>query len=198
MINVPLYAQRDPQWGNLEIGSSGLLVKDVGCTSVCAAACLGVDPINFISKMNANDGFTPGGLLRWTTCASLFDGTWVNQDWGASPADLNWITNLVVKGFPVIIETRFPGNYNDTERSLSSHMHFLVVVDTDLTIQDPWFGDTVKFADRYGDPARWIYSADCFQKVPGNTDYMGKPQSYWLQVEKDRSDLMKQVGDLTT
>jgi regulator of replication initiation timing len=198
MVNVPLYAQRDPAWGDLELGTSGLLVKDDGCTSVCAASCLGVDPINFISKMNANAGFTPGGLLRWTTAASLFDGQWINQQWGLSPADLNWITNLIAKGYPVILETRFPGNYSDAERNKVDHMHFLVCVDTDLTIQDPWFGDTIKFADRYGDPARWIYSADCFQKLPGSTDYMGHPQEYWLQVEKDRSDLFKQVGDLTT
>jgi hypothetical protein len=198
MINIAHYAQRDPNWGNLELGTSGLLVKDEGCTTVCSAACLSVDPINFVSKMNANSGYTAGGLLRWIVCAGLFDGNWTNADWGVSPADLNWINNLVVKGYPVILETRMPGNYDDKERSLTDHMHFLNCLDTDLTVYDPWFDDVIKFQDRYGDPSRWIYSADCFQKIPGSTDYMGHPQEYWLQVEKDRSDLMQQVGTLTT
>lgn len=213
MISVPIYAQRDGKWGSLTLGSSGLSVASYGCTSVCCAACLGTDPATFIDKMNNNAGYTPGGLLIWQVAANLFNGSVSRQDWSENPSDLDWIKNFLQKGYPVIFETRFPGNYDDNERSKASHMHFVVCVADDFTINDPWFNDQVKFTDRYGDPARWIYSAVCFNKIVGSSqnqvtldgdkfsELVDKSSRYDTFVAggyKSIDDVNKKLSDLTS
>lgn len=65
------YAQTDPQWAGKELGTSGLKVRDFGCTitGVAQAFTLAgysyVTPGYLVDKMNEVGGFTSGGLLIW-------------------------------------------------------------------------------------------------------------------------------------
>lgn len=197
MITIQKYAQHNPRWGGLVLGKSGLTVAGYGCTSCVSASALGVDPINFVSRMNTDGGYTDGGLLRWNVASTLFGGDWERQLFSDKPADLNYIKGLIRQGFPVLLETRFPGNYNDNERHLASHMHWVIALDEELTIYDPWYDRTEPFSTTYGDPVRWIYSAHCFKKkleVPQD-DYIKQLEADRLKFWAERDEARKQVQE---
>jgi hypothetical protein len=65
------------------------------------------------------------------------------------------ITNELSAGRPVIAEVR-----------LNRNQHFVVLTGMDgaggFITNDPWFGDQVNFASRYGDPSTGIVSIRTF------------------------------------
>ncbi len=161
-LKVSIYGQRDSRWAGLQLDSSPYFVGDSGCTSVVSAACIKVTPDAFVARMNANGGYTNGGLLIWQKVADLWNCQHTMRIWSDSPADLEWIKAKIRAGYPVVIETRFPGPYSDLERGNISHQHWLVAVSDDFICNDPWFQDEIFFIARYGDLSRWIYSAHVF------------------------------------
>lgn len=167
-LSVPIYGQRD--YTNLYLGNSGLKVSDYGCTSVCCASALGFKPEDFIGKMNSTNGYTSDGLLIWQKAADTRATSYTGKYWNTIPADLIWIKDQIKAGKPVLLETRFPGNYSDSQRDNISHQHWVICISEDLIVNDPWFKDEVFFQGRYGDPTRWIYSAFVFDyKINQNT-----------------------------
>lgn len=177
-LKVPIFGQRDSRWSGLQLDSSPYHVGDSGCTSVVSSSALGISPDVFVSKMNSTGGYTSGGLLIWAKVVAAFGGTDEARSWGLTPADLDWIKSKIQQGFPVVIETRFPGAYGDSERDNITHQHWLVVVSDDLICNDPWYADETFFQGRYGDPGRWIYSAHCFNKK------IGEPAGDTMTIDK--------------
>jgi len=73
------FLQIDPEWAGAEMGSSGGTLAEYGCTltSVAmAAANLGVDtdPGSLNAALNAVDGYTERGWLRWAAIEQVTGG----------------------------------------------------------------------------------------------------------------------------
>src|SRR5256886_17328542 len=82
--------------------------------------------------------------------------------------DLGPIEAGVDAGRPVVAEVQLGGN-----------QHFVLLTgyttEGGITINDPWFGDSVRFVDRYGDPAAGIVSIRTFMPAdPGGARGQGR------------------------
>lgn len=77
MIRLPkTYSQRDPKWGMKEMGTSGLLLKDWGCTFTCGvmlaqAFAKDISMGDALRKMNEVGGFNAYGSLDWRKFAEV-------------------------------------------------------------------------------------------------------------------------------
>lgn len=76
-LSVPKYYQTDSRWKNVELGSSGKTIEDIGCTVTCLAMTESyrtgstVTPAAMASKLK----FTSGGALYWPSNYNLSSST---------------------------------------------------------------------------------------------------------------------------
>lgn len=72
----PYYVQTDPAWAEQRIGGSEEPLGAVGCTVCCLSMALAqcgrpIDPAQLNAALRDAGGYTPRGLLDWTTAAQV-------------------------------------------------------------------------------------------------------------------------------
>ena len=115
-------------------------------------------------------GYAFDDQLIWDAVTTYSGGRVAFSGW-LGP-DLGVIDSELEAGRPVVAEVRLSGN-----------QHFVLLTgyasNGGLEINDPWFADSVNFADRYGDPASGIVSIRTFMAAALGPERAGGRVS-WL------------------
>ena len=162
-LTIPVMGQQDPAWAGAPLGTSPTdTIGSSGCAITAVTMMLryygiNTDPGAFNAWLTANGGYAFDDALIWDAVTSYTGGRVAFSGW-LGP-DLGAIANELDAGRPVVAEVRLGGN-----------QHFVLLTgysqDGGFVINDPWFADSVNFADRYGDPASGIVSIRTF--MPAN------------------------------
>jgi Peptidase_C39 like family len=161
-MDIPVLAQRDPAWGGARLGASPTdSIASAGCAMTAITMLLryyGIDtnPGVFNAWLTPNGGYAFWDNLVWDAVSRYSGGRVAFSGWLG--ADLTVIKAQLDAAQPVVAEVRLYGN-----------QHFVLITgyttEGGLRIDDPWFGDSVRFRDRYGDPATGILSIRTFSPV---------------------------------
>ncbi|TMD85776.1 MAG: hypothetical protein E6I78_07635 [Chloroflexi bacterium] len=140
-ITIPPMSQGDPAWAGAPLGASGTdTIGSEGCAS-------------FNAWLGATGGYVWWDLLVWDAITTYTGGRVSFSGWFGP--DLGLIQRELDSGRPVVAEVQLGGN-----------QHFVLMTGYTsaggFLINDPWFGDSVQFSDRYGDPASGILSIRTF------------------------------------
>lgn len=178
-MNVPIYAQGDPRWGNKPLGTSGLTMASHGCYVTSTAMALNnygytLTPGQLCDALNANGGFDAEGQLKWDVlekvCPNVVfaDAFWttsftkgtnllkVQQD-----AALARIERCVRIGIPVVLCVDFP---NVNMEGFPDHAVVLKHAPPGRVgwkVNDPATGTEIELKDgqRYGTPENAVLGA---------------------------------------
>jgi len=190
-LDVPKMLQNDPAWGYKTLGDPNYHLADWGCGVTSAAmvfAYLGVyvDPGSLADWLRANGGFNGPYIPQWSVAGgypNTVNLRWVeNRQWYPASADISYLKSQIDQGLPVVLETRI--NKNETL------IHFVVLTaysGSDLYVNDPSYGDNVRFQDRYGDPSRWIYSSALY--TAGGAAARFSPLPCWVMTRNTGGNL---------
>jgi len=148
------FSQRNPRWATELMLPSARTIGGSGCAmvSTCSIAtqvdCT-LTPLELNRRLSANGGYTAGGLLYWRKVEEAVPGLRfvAYHTWRTTPkpdADMTLIRAALERGPCVIQIDHIPGGDLDT--------HFVVglrMLDDDVEIIDPWYGDTTTLKTRY-------------------------------------------------
>ena len=159
-ISVPVIGQQAGAWAGMPLGTSATdTIGSAGCAVTSVAMMLryygvNTDPAAFNAWLTANGGYAFDDQLIWSAVTTYSGGRVAFSAW--TGPDLGLIRNELDSDRPVVAEVRLNGN-----------QHFVLITGYSaqgggLVINDPWFADSVNFADRYGDPASGIVSIRTF------------------------------------
>jgi hypothetical protein len=157
-ITIPALSQQDGAWAGTPLGSSATdTIGSAGCAITAVTMMLrhyGVDtdPGSFNSWLTANGGYAYDDQLIWGAVTTYTGGRAAFSGWYGP--DLGLIQRELDAGRPVVAEVQLGGN-----------QHFVLLTgygSAGFVINDPWFADSVRFDDRYGDPATGILSIRTF------------------------------------
>jgi uncharacterized protein YvpB len=158
-MNIPVIPQQDPAWGGTPLGahrtdtiaSSGCAISAV--TMLLRYYGMNTNPNAINAWLTPNGGYAYWDQLVWDAVTRYSGGRIVFSGW-LGP-DLTVIHGELDAAQPVVAEVSLYGN-----------QHFVLITgytsQDGLLIDDPWFGDSVRFSDRYGDPATGIVSIRIF------------------------------------
>jgi peptidase C39-like protein len=175
-MSIAVMGQQDTAWAAAPLGASPTeSIGSAGCAITAVTMMLryygmDTDPGAFNAWVTANGGYAYDDQLIWdavnfyTNGRVTFSG-WIGPDLVAIQAELD-------AGRPVVAEVRLDGN-----------QHFVLLTgyttEGGILINDPWFADSVRFIDRYGDPAAGIVSIRTFMPAdPGGAHAQGRVS--WL------------------
>jgi Peptidase_C39 like family len=158
-IEIAPVSQQNGAWAGARLGTSPTeTVGSAGCAITAVMMMLryydiNTDPAALNAWLTANGGYAFDDQLIWNAVTAYSRGRVTFSGWfGPDP---NIIAPELDAGRPVIAEVQLAGN-----------MHFVLLTGYTLagglSIDDPWFGDTVSFNARYGDPATAILSIRTF------------------------------------
>jgi hypothetical protein len=158
-MTVSVMGQQNPAWAGAPLGTSPTdTIGSAGCAITAVTMMLryygmNTDPGALNSWLTANGGYAFDDGLIWGAITSYSGGRVTFSGW--TGADLGLIQSELDAGRPVVAEVNLGGN-----------QHFVLITgyssDGSLQINDPWFADSVNFADRYGPPASGIVSIRTF------------------------------------
>jgi hypothetical protein len=175
-MSIAVMGQQDGAWAGVPLGSSTTdTIGSAGCAITAVTMMLryygiSTDPGAFNAWVTSAGGYASDDQLIWdavnfyTNGRVTFSG-WIGPDLGAIQAELD-------AGRPVVAEVRLGGN-----------QHFVLLTgyttEGGIEMNDPWFADSARFADRYGDPAAGLVSARTFMPAdPGGARGHGRVS--WL------------------
>lgn len=175
-MSIAVMGQQDGAWAGAPLGGSTTdTIGSAGCAITAVTMMLryygiNTDPGAFNAWVTAAGGYAFDDQLIWdavnfyTNGRVTFSG-WIGPDLAAIQAELD-------AGRPVVAEVRLGGN-----------QHFVLLTgyttEGGLEMNDPWFADSARFNDRYGDPAAGIVSARTFMPAdPGGARGHGRVS--WL------------------
>lgn len=137
------YSQRDERWARVPLGRSSYTMYGAGC-AVTDVAIIGTladpsfTPLDMVTWLNANGGFTSGGLLYWAKAAEAVPGLdFVDYYvWRQVPADIAKLKEALAHN-PQVIQVDFKPS------TAALDTHFVVALgmtedETDVNIIDPW------------------------------------------------------------
>jgi len=175
-MTIAVMGQRDAAWAGAPLGSSTTdTIGSAGCAITSVTMMLryygmNADPGAFNAWLTANGGYAFDDQLIWGAVTTFSGGRVAFSGW--TGPDLGLIDGELDAGRPVVAEVRLGGN-----------QHFVLITgytsEDGLRINDPWFGDSVKFSDRYGDPASGIVSIRTFMAADPGEQRRGRRVS-WL------------------
>jgi len=145
-MSIAVMGQQDAAWAGGPLGTSATeSIGSAGCAITAVAMMLryyglNTDPGAFNVWLTANGGYAYDDMLIWDAVTRYSGGRvafsgWLDPDLGTIQAELD-------AGRPVVAEVSLGGN-----------QHFVLLT---------WFADSVRFIDRYGDPAVGILSIRTF------------------------------------
>ena len=186
-ISVPVIGQQAGAWAGMPLGTSATdTIGSAGCAVTSVAMMLryygvNTDPAAFNAWLTANGGYAFDDQLIWSAVTTYSGGRIAFSAW--TGPDLGLIQNELDSDRPVVAEVRLNGN-----------QHFVLITGYSapggLVINDPWFADSVNFADRYGDPASGIVSIRTFMAADPAHERGGHRVS-WLATALDAVHLMQ-------
>ena len=159
----------------MNLGTSPASIGSDGCAITAVAMMLryygiDTDPGALNAWLTANGGYAYDDQLIWDavtnySASQVAFSAWLGPDLYAIQTELD-------AGRPVVAEVRLGGN-----------QHFVLLTgyatEGGLLINDPWYADSVRFSDRYGDPAVGIVSIRTFMPAdPGGA--RGQTRVSWL------------------
>jgi hypothetical protein len=159
-LTIAAMGQQDGAWAATPLGSSATeSIGSAGCAITAVTMMLryygmNTDPGAFNAWLTAKGGYAYDDQLIWDAVNFYSGGrvnfsAWLGPDLGAIQAELD-------AGRPVVAEVR-----------LGANQHFVLLTgytnEGGIVINDPWFADSVRFVDRYGDPAAGIVSIRTFR-----------------------------------
>ena len=164
-MSIPVIGQQNAAWAGARLGTSPTdSIGSAGCAITAVTMLLryygiNTDPGAFNGWLTANGGYAFGDQLIWDAVTVYSGGRVAFSGW-LGP-DRMAIENELDAVQPVVAEVR-----------LGANQHFVLITgytaEGGFQIDDPWFGDSVRFSDRYGDPATGIVSIRTFMPVdPG-------------------------------
>ena len=175
-MSIAVMGQQDAAWAGAPLGTSPTeSIASAGCAITSVTMMLryygmNTDPGAFNAWLTANGGYAYDDQLIWDAVTRYSEGRvgfsgWLGADLGAIQAELD-------AGRPVVAEVQLGGN-----------QHFVLLTgyttEGGILINDPWFADSVRFVDRYGDPAAGIVSIRTFRPAdPGGQRGHGRVS--WL------------------
>ena len=158
-MTIPALSQQDGAWAGAPLGTSPTeTIGSAGCAITAVTMLLrndgiDTDPGRFNAWLTGNGGYAFDDQLIWGAVTSYSGGQVAFSGWFGP--DLGLIQRELDAGRPVVAEVQLSGN-----------QHFVLLTgytsDGGFAINDPWFGDSVNFADRYGDPSSGILSIRTF------------------------------------
>jgi Peptidase_C39 like family len=157
-MTIAPMSQQDGAWAAAPLGTSPTeTVGSAGCAITAVTMMLrnyGIDtnPGSFNSWLTTNGGYAFDDQLIWAAVTSYTGGRVAFSGW-LGP-DLALIQHELDAYRPVVAEVQLGGN-----------QHFVLLTGytaAGFAINDPWFGDSVLFNNRYGDPATGIASIRTF------------------------------------
>jgi hypothetical protein len=175
-MSIAVMGQQEAAWAGAPLGTSVTdSVGSAGCAITAVTMMLryygmNTDPGAFNAWLTANGGYAYDDQLIWDAVTRYSEGRVGFSGWLG--ADLGTIQVELDAGRPVVAEVSLGGN-----------MHFVLLTgyttEGGIEINDPWFGDSVRFIDRYGDPAVGIVSIRTFMPAdPGGARGHGRVS--WL------------------
>jgi len=175
-MSIAVMGQQDAAWAGAPLGTSATeSIGSAGCAITAVTMMLryygmDTDPGAFNAWLSANGGYAYDDQLIWDAVTRYSGGRvgfsgWLGPDLDAIQAELD-------AGRPVVAEVR-----------LGANQHFVLLTgyatEGGILINDPWFADSVRFIDRYGDPAAGIVSIRTFMPAdPGGA--RGHGRLSWL------------------
>ena len=175
-MSIAVMGQQDGAWAGAPLGTSATeSIGSAGCAITAVTMMLryyglNTDPGAFNAWLTANGGYAYDDQLIWDAVTRYSGGRvafsgWLGPDPGTIQAELD-------AGRPVVAEV-----------SLGANQHFVLLIgyttEGGIVINDPWFADSVRFIDRYGDPAAGIVSIRTF--IPAEPDDpRGQGRLSWL------------------
>ncbi len=132
------YSQRDPKWGNENIGNTKTLMKSYGCAVTAVSMVFKEHGGDIDPGELANEPIFSGDLINWPI-------SWTNPkvlltENGKGHGNINWsvIDAQIAKGNPVIV---YIG------KTKGSGGHYVVIhhktKDGDYVVHDPYFGPNI-------------------------------------------------------
>src|SRR4030081_473737 len=175
-MDIAVMGQQDAAWAGAPLGTSATeSIGSAGCAITAVTMMLryygmDTDPGAFNAWLTANGGYAYddqliwGAVTRYSGDRVAFSG-WLGPDLGVIGAELD-------AGRPVVAEVR-----------LGVNQHFILLTgyttEGGIEMNDPWFADSARFGDRYGDPAAGIVSIRTFMPAdPGGP--RGQGRGSWL------------------
>jgi hypothetical protein len=161
-MNIPVIGQQNAAWAGARLGTSPYdSIGSAGCAITAVAMMLryygiNTDPGAFNGWLTAYGGYADDDQLIWDAVTTYSGGRVAFSGW-LGP-DLNVMENELDAMQPVVAEVR-----------LGANQHFVLITgyttQGGFQIDDPWFGDSVRFGDRYGDWHTGIVSIRTFMPV---------------------------------
>jgi len=164
-MSIQVMGQQDTAWAGTPLGTSATeSIGSAGCAITAVTMMLryygmNTDPGAFNTWLTTNGGYAYDDQLIWDAVNFYSGGRvnfsgWLGPDLGAIQAELD-------AGRPVVAEVR-----------LGANQHFVLLtgytIEGGIVMNDPWFADSARFVDRYGDPAAGIVSIRTFMPAdPG-------------------------------
>lgn len=150
----PLFNQRDPQWAGHRINNTASTLGQYGCTVTSLALLffgeLGKNPQQMEEYLRERGAFI-NDLVFWVNIPYFRRRFYCEST--LAPVD-EIKAELATR--PVLIAVHMgPGNPYKTN-------HWVLAIDQDFTILDPWTGDKVNIRDRYGAPEKAILGGAYF------------------------------------
>lgn len=130
---TPHFMQTDPRWGSAMLGPTSESLAASGCTVCCLSMALaryGVDipPGELNRRIEALDGFTEVGWLKWSSVAKITGGRFVAETPSAPRYDE--IDDAIESGWPILAKIRL--------RSIVPHWVLIVGKEgTEYLARDP-------------------------------------------------------------
>lgn len=166
---IPPLSQRDPRWANDKMGNSTCTVGRFGCLITSITMALrwfgkDVDVKELNNWLSNEGGYVSGtGNLYWGAIPQLFQDVYMHTaiNCVSIPAPLDKIDALLAQGIPAIVEVDF----HPATAPVDQHWVLVIGKDgDDYIINDPWYGDTASFKERYGSPSRYIFWIRAYAK----------------------------------
>lgn len=157
LLNIPIWNQRDPRWGSLLMGNSGITLAQQGClvstTSASLSAILGreVTPLEYGTLLNSGPSgsygyLNPTNRMYWQI-PKLKYGIPL-EIYKSFPSGRGWedtVRSMLVKGLPAMGRVdMLPG-----AGYLQHWVTFLGEINNVFWIHDPWYGITSELTARY-------------------------------------------------
>jgi uncharacterized protein YvpB len=179
-MNIPVIPQQDPAWGGTRLGADPTdTIASSGCAITAVTMLLryyGLDtnPNAINAWLTPNGGYAYWDQLVWDAVTRYSGGRIAFSGW-LGP-DLTTIKGQLDAAQPVVAEVSLYGN-----------QHFVLITgyttEGGFQINDPWFGDSVRFSDRYGDPVTGIVSIRTFRPIDSpatvERDRLRKSSTAW-------------------
>lgn len=153
LLNIAPMAQRDEQWNYFQLGSSNKTIGSHGCvitniTMMLRYFGIDIDPAQLNTWLKANGGYQNTNWFVWSVLKKL--DARISFGYRYEYAATDKIDAQLAKGLPSVVNV----DLIPATSVLDEHWVLVVgKVDGSYIINDPWYGEKLKFEELYGSPS---------------------------------------------